>query len=128
MWWGSVCIYLSNFFPSFLVIWYKVVQNSTFVFLLSSGSISGGFSLVYYSHFLLMVRCPIVVFFDFSRCFLMSFSVSPGQVFRKPCLVSLSRFAVVVLKIASFRFVFVTGHQSVQCVQIVRWCFSNLGQ
>ena len=47
---------------------------------------------------ILMFRCSIVVFLDFSRCLLISFSVRPGQVFRKPCFIELKRLAVVGMK------------------------------
>ena len=38
------------------------------------------------------------LFLDFSRCFLIIFSVIPGHVFRKPCSIALRRLAVVGLK------------------------------
>ena len=72
--------------------------------LLFSKSIYGGFSLVYCSPCLLMFRFLIVVFLYFSRCFLVSFSVRPGQVFRKPCLIDLRRIYVVGLKSAAWRY------------------------
>ena len=53
---------------------------------------------------LLMCTCPIVVFLDFSRCFLISFSVRPGQVLRKPCLISLRILALVGSKSAACKY------------------------
>ena len=58
---------------------------------------------------LLMCSCPIVVFLGFSRCLLMSFSVRPGQVTRKPCLISLRRIDVVGLKSYACKYCAVTG-------------------
>ena len=58
MWWGSVCIDLSIFPPSFVVLRSTVVQNTTFVLLLYSRSVSGGFFLDYLSPFILTCRCP----------------------------------------------------------------------
>ena len=81
-----------------------VVQNSTFVLILSSRSVSEGFYLVDCNPCLLMCRCPIVVFLDFSRCFLMIFSVRPGQVLSKHFLIYLRRLAVVGLKIAACKY------------------------
>ena len=80
------------------------VQNTTFFLLLFSKSVYGGFSLVYCSPCLLVFRFLIVVFLYFSRCFLVSFSVRPGQVFRKPCLIDLRRIYVVGLKSAAWRY------------------------
>ena len=51
-----------------------------------------------------MCRCPIVVFLDFSIFLLISFSVRPDQVFRKPCLVYLRRIYVVGMKISAWRY------------------------
>ena len=72
--------------------------------ILSSRSVSGGFSLVYCSPCLIMWRCPIVVFINFTIWFLMSFYVRPGQVSRKSCLVALSRIDAVGLKSATRRY------------------------
>ena len=80
------------------------MKYTIFVLILSSGSVSGVFSLVDCNPCLLLFRCPIVVFIDFSRCFLISFSVRPGQVFRKPCLIALSILSVVVLKSATCKY------------------------
>ena len=52
-------------YPSFVLLGSTVVQNTTFVFFLSSRSVSGGFSLVGYSPCLLMCRNPIVLFVCF---------------------------------------------------------------
>ena len=51
-----------------------------------------------------MFRCLIVVFLDFSRCFLIRISVRPGQVFRKPFLIALNRIAAVGLKSAAYKY------------------------
>ena len=67
------------------------------------------FYLVDCSTCLLMCSCPIVVFLGFSRCLLMSFSVRPGQVTRKPCLISLRRIDVVGLKSYACKYCAVTG-------------------
>ena len=71
------------------------MQNATFVLILSFSSISGLFSLVGCRPCLLMCRCTIFMFLDFSRCLLIVFLVRPVHVFRKPCLVALVRIAVV---------------------------------
>ena len=60
--------------------------------------------MVDYNPFLIMCRCLIVVLLDFSRCLLISFSVRPGQVFRKPCFIDLRRIAVVDMKSAAWRY------------------------
>ena len=75
-----------------------VVENTTFVLILSSRYVSGGFSLVDCIPCLLMCRCPTVVFLDFSRCLLISFSVRLCHIFRKSCFVALRRLAVVGMK------------------------------
>ena len=54
-------------FSSFIVLGSTVLQTTIFVLLLSSRSVSGGFSLVDFSHCLLTQMCPIIVFLDFSR-------------------------------------------------------------
>ena len=74
------------------------MQYTTFIVILYYRSVSGGFSLVYSNPCLLMCTCPTIVFLDLSRCFLISFTVRPGQVFRKPCLTALRRLAVLGLK------------------------------
>ena len=72
------------------------MQHATF-FILSSRSVSGGFPLVDCSPCLLVCRCPIVMFLDFSRCLLINFSVRPGHVFNKTCLMALRILSVVGL-------------------------------
>ena len=81
-----------------------VVQYTTFVVIFSSWSVSGGFSLVGFSPFILVFRCLIFIFIDFSRCFLISFSVRLNQVFRKPCLIELGILAVVELKSSACKY------------------------
>ena len=81
-----------------------VVQYNKLVLILYSKSASGGFPLVDCNPCLLMCRCPIVVFLDLSRCFLISFSVRPGQVFRKPCLIVLRRLYVFGMKSATYKY------------------------
>ena len=54
-----------------------------------------------------MCRCTIVVFLDFSRCFLMSFSVTSDHVFRKPCLIASSRLTEIGLKVLHVKTVLV---------------------
>ena len=51
--------------PSFVVLEYTVVQNTTFILLLYLRSVSGGFSLVDFRPCFIICRCPIVVFIDF---------------------------------------------------------------
>ena len=80
------------------------MQYTTFVLILSSRYISGGFSLVDCNPCLLMCRCTIVVFLDLSRRFLMSFYVRPGHVFRKSCLTDLRRLSVVGLRSAACKY------------------------
>ena len=48
--------------------------------------------------------CPIVVLPDFSKFFLVRFSVRSGQVFRKPCLIALRSIYVVVLNSSAWRY------------------------
>ena len=60
--------------------------------------------MVDFSPFLIMWRCTIVLLIGFSRWLLIRFSVSPGQVFRKSCLVGLKRLASVELKSAAWRY------------------------
>ena len=72
--------------------------NKLHFLILSSRSVSGVFSLVDFNPCLLMCRCPIILLLDFSRCLLMSFSVRPGHIFRKPCLIVLRVISVVDLK------------------------------
>ena len=55
-----------------------VVQNTTFVLIFSSKSVSGCFSLVSCSPCIIMCRYPIVVFTDFSRWLLMIFIWGPN--------------------------------------------------
>ena len=92
------------FFTSFVVIGSTVVQNTTFVFILSSRSLWGGFPLFGCIPYLLMCRCPIFVFLDVSGFILVSFSLSPDHVFRRPCLMALRRLSVVVLNSATFKY------------------------
>ena len=92
MWWGSVCVDLS-IFPLLCCNRFHGCAKH-YIFLFSSRSVYGGFSLVDCSPCLLVWRCPIFLFLDFSRCFLMSFSMRPGQVLGKSCLVALRRLAV----------------------------------
>ena len=80
------------------------MKYTTFFVILSYRSVSGGFSLVDFNPYLIMRRCPIVVFLYFSGCFLISFSVRHGQVFRKPFLITLRRLYVVGLKIAACKY------------------------
>ena len=86
-----------------------VVKNTTFVMVFSSKSVSGGFPLVDCSPFILMCRCPIVVFLDFSMCFLMSFYVRTGHVFREHFLISLSRLDVVGLNNYACKYWYISG-------------------
>ena len=91
--------------PSFVVLGYIVLQNTTFVLIFSYKSLSAGFSLVDCIPYLLMCRLPIVVFIGFSRIFLMSFSVNNGQVFRKYFLISSSMLAFFWMNLL-FQFLF----------------------
>ena len=60
--------------------------------------------MVDFNPILLMLRCPIVLFLDLSRRFLMNFSVRLGQVFRKPCLIALMILAVVGINSAACKY------------------------
>ena len=80
------------------------MQNTAFVLILSSRSISGGFSLVDCSPYLLMYICPSVMLPEFSRRFLISFFVRHGQVFRKVCFILLRGIDVVGLIIAACKY------------------------
>ena len=79
----------------------NVTQNTIFVFLLSIRSVYGTFFLVGYTPFLFIFRCPIVLFMDLPKCFLVRLSYSPGHYFRKPCLVSFRRIVLVGLNSAA---------------------------
>ena len=98
------------------------MKYTTFIVILSSRSVLGGFYLVYCNHFLLMCKCPIVVFLDFSRCFFISFYVRPGQVFRKTCLIDLMRLAVVGMKSAACKYLDSSGFEV--CARMLSTTFS----
>ena len=85
------------------------MQNNTFVLIFFSRSVSDGFYLVDCSPCILMCRCPIVVLLHFSICLLISFSVRPGHVFRKPCLMDLMRLFVVGLNSATCKYCDISG-------------------
>ena len=70
-----------------------------------------------------MCRCPIVVFLDLSRCFLITFPVRPGQVFKKPCIIDLSRLAVVGLKSSACKYWYSSGFEV--CTRILFTTCSN---
>ena len=91
------------------------MKNTTFVLLFSSSSVSGGFSMVDCRPFLLVYRRPIVVLIYFLICLLMGFSVRPGQVFRKTCLISLRRLSDV-------------GAEKFRMEILLQFWFSCLGQ
>ena len=97
--------------PSLVVLGSTVVQYTKFVVILSSRYVSGGFSLVDFNPCLLMCKYPIVAFLDLSRCFLINFSVKPGQVFRKPCLIPLRRLAVVEIKSSACKYLASSGFE-----------------
>ena len=99
------------------------MHNTTFGFILSSKSVSGGLSLVDFSPCLLMCRCTIVVFLDFSRYFFMSFSVRPGHIFRKPCLIYLRRIAEVQMKSDACKYCASSGFEV--CARILCTKFSD---
>ena len=80
------------------------MQNTTFILIFSSKSVPGGFSLVDCIPYLFMCRCPIFLLLDFLRCFLISFLVRPGHIFRKPCLIALRRLDVSGMKGAACRY------------------------
>ena len=87
--------------PPFVVLSTTVLQNYTFVLLLSSRYVYGGFYLVDYSPCLLMFRCTILVLIDFKRCFLIRFYVRPGKFFRRPCLIAFMSLSVFGMKSAT---------------------------
>ena len=93
-WWVTVRIDLIRFSLFSCTRLYSCAKT-TFVLILSSRYVSGGFSLVDCSPCILMFRCPIVVFLDFSRCLLIIVLVRPGRVFRNPYLMALTRLSVV---------------------------------
>ena len=95
---------LESFPHSFVVLESTGVQKTSFVFHLSSGTVSGGFFLVDYSPFLLMCRCPIVVFIDISICIFINHSVRPGHVLRKPSLIALRGLVISGLKSVSCQY------------------------
>ena len=103
MWWGSVWIDRVKF-PSFFVLVSMLVHKDTVILLFSYRSFSASFSLVDCSTSLIIFRGTIVVSIDFSLCFLMRFSVRPGQVFSKHCLIALRRVAVVRMKRVAWRY------------------------
>ena len=90
--------------PSLVVLRSTVVKYTTLVLILSSRSVSGGFSLIYHNPCLIVFRCPIIVYLDLSRCFLIIFYARPGQVFRKLCLIALRRLVVVGMKSAACKY------------------------
>ena len=104
MWWLSVSIHLSKIFPSFVVLGSAVVQNTSFVYLLTPRSVSESSSLVDCIPCLLIFRCMIAVLPDFSKFFLIIFYVRLGQVFLKPCFIAFSRLAAVGMKSARWRY------------------------
>ena len=55
--------------------------------------------MVYCIPCLLMCRCPIVVFIDFSILLCINPSMRPDYILRKPSLISLRRLIVVRLKL-----------------------------
>ena len=83
---------------------YAVLQNTTFVLLLSYRSVSGGFYLVYCRPCLLMCRCLIVVLLDFSICLLISFSVRPGHLFREPFFIAMRRLVFFGMKSDAYKY------------------------
>ena len=99
------CPHISEYIlPYLVVLGSTVVQYTIFVLIFSSRSVSGGFSLVNYTPCILICRFPIVVFLDFSIYLFRIFSVRPGQVFRKPGLISLRRLTLVGLKSAACKY------------------------
>ena len=103
MWWGSVFIYESNF--SFLCCnRFHICTKQYICFSFFSRSLSVGLSLVYCSPCFLMCSCAIVLFLGFLRCFLVRFSVRPGQFLSKPCLIALRRLDVVGFNSAAWRY------------------------
>ena len=88
--------------PSLVMLVSTVVKNTIFVLLLVSRAISGGFSLVGCSSFFYNVQVFHFSVPHFSICLLISFSVRPGHVPRKPCLINLMRLAVVGMNSAAY--------------------------
>ena len=72
---------------------------------------------------LLMCKCPIVLFLDLLRCFLIIFSVRPSQVFRKPCIISLRGLAVVGLNSAAYKYLASSGFEV--CARMLFTNFSD---
>ena len=99
------------------------MQYTTLVFILSYRYVLGGFSLVNCYPFLLMCRYPIVIFLDLLRCFLIIFSVIPGQVFSKLCLITLRRLALVGLKSAACKYLASSGFEV--CARMLFTTFSD---
>ena len=99
------CPYISEYIlTSLVVLGSTVVQYTTLVLIFSCRSVSWGFYLVDYNPCLIMWRCHIVVFPDFSRYFLISLSVRSSQVFRKPFLIAMRRLSFVGMKSASCKY------------------------
>ena len=80
------------------------MHKNTLVLHYSSRSVSIFFFLVDFSSCRLMCRCPIVVFIDFCRCFLVNPSVRPVHVLRKPRVIALRRLVVVGLNSAAWKY------------------------
>ena len=90
--------------PSLVVMGSTFVQYNKFVLILSSRYLSEGFSLVYCNPCILLCGSPIVVFINLSCCLFISFSLRPGQVFRKPCLIALRILDIVGPKSAACKY------------------------
>ena len=118
------CLHRSEYILRYLVVLGStVVQYTTFVLILYSRSVSGGFSLVDFNTCILMCRCPIIASLDLSRCFLISFYVRPGWVFRETCLIALKRLAVVGLKSAACKYLASSGFEV--CARMLFTTFSD---
>ena len=80
------------------------MHKTTPVLHLSSRSVYGGFFLVDCIPFLLICRCPIVVYIGFSVCLFINPSVGPVRVLSKPRLIVFVRLVVVGLKSAACKY------------------------
>ena len=76
-----------------------------------------------YNPCILLCRFPIVVILDFSRCFLIRFSVKPSQVFTEPYLITLIRTAVFGMNSATRKFLASSGFKF--CSRILFTKFSD---
>ena len=104
MLWGSVCIDVSKIYPPLLfqVPWlYKIIHFSCSFLIILYLVVSLWLVTVLVFSF---EDVPLLCSFIFSICFVMSFSVRPGQFFRKPLFIALGSIAVFGLKNTAYNY------------------------